>query len=116
MQRAVTLWDGRVLKVEHALQLLLIIDFIFDWARDIYREKVIDSLLSLGQDVSESLLDDTDILTTYGGPSRMELDMLLPDTDEQPQKGEPFEVNNLLCLESRTRDRLGSMDGIPQAP
>ncbi|KAI9766384.1 MAG: hypothetical protein M1839_004916 [Geoglossum umbratile] len=33
----VDLWQGRVDSIDGALQILLIIDYIFDWARDVYR-------------------------------------------------------------------------------
>lgn len=41
------LWTGILSKRTHALQLLLIVDYIADWARDIYRENVITRLEDL---------------------------------------------------------------------
>jgi hypothetical protein len=48
-----------------ALQLLLIIDYIFDWARDMYRESIIRSLRALAVSDSGSLAyHDSDIFST----------------------------------------------------
>ena len=49
----VTLWTGQLNDVESALQLLLIIDYIFDWARDIYRPSLISQLEVLAKEPSE---------------------------------------------------------------
>ncbi|KAK1763845.1 hypothetical protein QBC33DRAFT_548735 [Phialemonium atrogriseum] len=38
------LWNGCVRSPSHALQLLLIVDYIVDWAREIYRGAIINSL------------------------------------------------------------------------
>jgi hypothetical protein len=43
-QEIVTLWTGKLNDVESALQLLLIIDYIFDWARDIYKPSLVSQL------------------------------------------------------------------------
>ncbi|KAK2590949.1 hypothetical protein QQS21_011368 [Conoideocrella luteorostrata] len=40
----VRLWNGDVSFLDDALRLLLIMDFIFDWARDDYRERIICQL------------------------------------------------------------------------
>ncbi|KAJ6035894.1 hypothetical protein N7540_000173 [Penicillium herquei] len=40
----VELWSGNIRHRDAALQLLLIIDYIFDWARDIYRKAILDQL------------------------------------------------------------------------
>lgn len=52
--------------VDDALQLLLIVDYICDWARDIYRESIIQCLRSLAVSNSRSLTYDTDIFSTIG--------------------------------------------------
>lgn len=49
--------------LDNALQLLLIIDYIVDWARDIYREGVAQSLKKLAAHDSRSLAHDTDIFS-----------------------------------------------------
>jgi hypothetical protein len=43
-KRIIQLWQGSVLIEDQALQLLLIIDSIFDWARDIYWQGIIRKL------------------------------------------------------------------------
>ncbi|KFY28868.1 hypothetical protein V493_02719 [Pseudogymnoascus sp. VKM F-4281 (FW-2241)] len=45
----VTLWTGQLNDLESTLQLLLIIDYIFDWARDIYRPSLISQLERLAK-------------------------------------------------------------------
>lgn len=37
-------WTGSILNPDGALQLLLLVDYVFDWARDIYRQSIIGSL------------------------------------------------------------------------
>ena len=41
LQDIVQLWDGCILSKDAALQLLLIVDYIFDWARDVYRPSIL---------------------------------------------------------------------------
>ena len=62
-----TLWSGRVTDPEDALRLLLIMDYVFDWARDVYRKNTIDQLLALAANPTPTLAADTDMLTVAGG-------------------------------------------------
>ncbi|EGU75170.1 hypothetical protein FOXB_14309 [Fusarium oxysporum f. sp. conglutinans Fo5176] len=64
--RVVRLWSGGVDSLDGALQLLLIIDYIADWARDIYREGIARSLQRLAPTDSESLRRDDDIFSMAG--------------------------------------------------
>jgi hypothetical protein len=57
------LWDGRISYAEGALRLLLIIDYIFDWGRDKYREAVLCELRTLAARNVSSLADDSEILS-----------------------------------------------------
>ncbi|RYP00327.1 hypothetical protein DL766_007162 [Monosporascus sp. MC13-8B] len=57
------LWEGSVDSTDDALRLLLIIDYICDWSRDIYRESVVQGLRSLVVGDSRSLAYDTDIFS-----------------------------------------------------
>jgi hypothetical protein len=41
------LWSGTIIGLDDALQLILIVDFILDWARDIYRPNIIRQLKKL---------------------------------------------------------------------
>ncbi|KAH7086507.1 hypothetical protein FB567DRAFT_72542 [Paraphoma chrysanthemicola] len=58
------LWEGSINNHDEALQLILIIDFIVDWARDVYRPSILLQLKALGTaDTSRTLSFslDTDI-------------------------------------------------------
>jgi hypothetical protein len=59
----VDLWDGRIVSKNDALQLLLIVDYIFDWARDNYREAIIGELRTLAATDSSSLAEDSEIFS-----------------------------------------------------
>ena len=66
LQRTIELWSGRLVSRDGALQLLLIIDHIFDWARDVYRCAVLDHLRLLSAaDPSDvlSVANDSDIFS-----------------------------------------------------
>ncbi|KAL4864782.1 hypothetical protein BDV12DRAFT_7645 [Aspergillus spectabilis] len=58
----VNLWSGDIQSEDGSLQLLLIIDYIFDWARDVYRESLLTELRSLA--VNELMGTDPDIFST----------------------------------------------------
>lgn len=50
--------------------MLLIIDYICDWARDKYREAIIQSLRSLAANDTRSLAHDSDIFSTFDPTTR----------------------------------------------
>ncbi|KAL5044206.1 hypothetical protein BDW71DRAFT_209612 [Aspergillus fruticulosus] len=58
----VDLWQGNICRQSSALQLLLIVDYIFDWARDAYRPCVIKELSILA--AREMQPFDPDIFST----------------------------------------------------
>jgi hypothetical protein len=62
-QRIIDLWDGRITSSDGALQLLLIVDYVFDWARDIYREAIICELRHLAANNTTSLGNDSDVFS-----------------------------------------------------
>jgi hypothetical protein len=66
-----------------ALQLLLMVDYVVDWARDVYREDIITSLRSLASgdnDLASTFYPDTDIIST------METEILdLPSAPDEDQ-------------------------------
>lgn len=62
-ERIVDLWDGRIDSADGALQLLLIMDYIFDWARDVYRAAIICELRNLAANDTASLAMDSDIFS-----------------------------------------------------
>ncbi|KAK1753960.1 hypothetical protein QBC47DRAFT_385270 [Echria macrotheca] len=62
-------WAGSILTVDGALQLLLITDYIFDWARDVYREGLLDDLALLSAHpryAARTLVSDSDIMSVRG--------------------------------------------------
>ncbi|KAF5599882.1 hypothetical protein FPANT_2987 [Fusarium pseudoanthophilum] len=65
--RVVRLWKGSLDSLDDTLQLLLIMDYIADWARDIYREGIASSLQKLAVSDSASLAHDEDIYSRSGG-------------------------------------------------
>ena len=61
------LWSGVLLSKDAALQLLLIIDHIFDWARDSYRPAILRHLRSLGSNDANdtmSISNDSDVFSS----------------------------------------------------
>ncbi|PMD63792.1 uncharacterized protein K444DRAFT_584149, partial [Hyaloscypha bicolor E] len=100
-QEIVTLWTGQLNDVESALQFLLIIDYIFDWARDIYKPSLISQLNMLASEPSEnhghihddlsSRIDtDSDILSLRGPKQPKTIEVLGAslenDTDMVPDE------------------------------
>ncbi|KAI9148924.1 mannitol 1-phosphate dehydrogenase [Paramyrothecium foliicola] len=57
--RVIDVWRGCIKTRDGALQLLLLVDYIFDWARDIYRSDIIQALKSVayGNDETASITD-----------------------------------------------------------
>ncbi|KAB8200756.1 hypothetical protein BDV34DRAFT_232037 [Aspergillus parasiticus] len=56
------LWKGDICEQSGALRLLLIVDYIFDWARDVYRKSILDELNVLAAE--EMRFNDPDIFST----------------------------------------------------
>ncbi|GCB27320.1 hypothetical protein AAWM_10205 [Aspergillus awamori] len=61
------LWSGSLLHKDNALQLLLIVDYIMDWARDIYRVAILKQLQSLitGQAIDEISIVDSEVFSMH---------------------------------------------------
>lgn len=61
------MWEGDIRSHDKALQLLLIVDYVFDWARDIYRPAVLCDLNLLSHRVGKkdtaSTTTDSDIIS-----------------------------------------------------
>jgi hypothetical protein len=67
VQRVVDIWRGSILSRDGALQLLLLVDYIFDWARDVYRDDIIKELRVLAtgdNDAASVFYADSDIHST----------------------------------------------------
>jgi hypothetical protein len=63
----VELWRGSISTRNGALQLLLLVDYVFDWARDVYRDYIIQELRTLASgenDAASIVYSDTDIYST----------------------------------------------------
>ena len=62
------LWNGSLLLKDDALQLILIVDYILDWARDIYRPSILKQLKSIttGRSFDQVSLTDSDIFSIRG--------------------------------------------------
>ena len=97
-QVIVRVWEGNVTRKVKALQLLLAIDFIYDWARDVYHENLIAWLESARPDTAK-LKDcerDNDILSrslnfsdepleqVSRHPVICDRDLISPDLDTYP--------------------------------
>ncbi|KAG5744247.1 hypothetical protein H9Q70_013048 [Fusarium xylarioides] len=101
--RVVRLWSGEVDSLDNALRLLLIIDYIADWARDIYREGIARSLYKLASSDSTSLAQDEDIFSLAGNVA--DWISANPDGDD-PGKCAAYEdpLHELDCKEGVLRD------------
>ncbi|KAH7383189.1 hypothetical protein BKA66DRAFT_609113 [Pyrenochaeta sp. MPI-SDFR-AT-0127] len=65
----VLLWEGSITSNDQALQLVLIVDYIVDWARDIYRPSIMRQLMSVADKGSRStytIIEEPDILSIHG--------------------------------------------------
>ncbi|RYP66853.1 hypothetical protein DL771_007575 [Monosporascus sp. 5C6A] len=65
--KIIEVWRGSIATQDGALQLLLLVDYVFDWARDVYREDILRKLRSLASgdnDAASVLYSDTDIFST----------------------------------------------------
>ncbi|KAH0829784.1 hypothetical protein FOPE_10126 [Fonsecaea pedrosoi] len=95
--RILQLWRGDITEENEALRLLLILDYVFDWARDIYRRDIISGLLSLAPNASESLIADTDVGSTYDRFDHFrDVDYDEPAIGNDVGQTEPFGVPHLL--------------------
>ncbi|KAF4995714.1 hypothetical protein FDECE_12707 [Fusarium decemcellulare] len=84
--KVVQVWGGSITSPNGALQLLLLIDYIFDWARDLYREDIIQHLrlLASGEnDAATVLYADTDIFSTR---QPIETDLIADETEDDVLK------------------------------
>lgn len=61
------MWHGCITSRDGALQLLLLVDYLFDWARDKYREDTVGALRTVARgesDAASIIYPDTDIFST----------------------------------------------------
>lgn len=79
----VDVWRGSILTHDGSLQLLLLVDYIFDWARDNYREDIIRLLKRLASSGNEtaSIYADTAIYSTRA-------ESAFPNADQELERQE----------------------------
>ncbi|EXJ75981.1 uncharacterized protein A1O5_00489 [Cladophialophora psammophila CBS 110553] len=109
VQQIVHLWSGNIAETEHALRLLLIVDYICDWARKVYRVSVIEQLLHIAHDPTPSLGAETGYSTlsdTYSWDQRVDnyvlgRDQELEENYLRPSKTEITVAQVLELLDSQ---------------
>ena len=106
-QRIVDLWNGRIISTDGALQLLLIVDYIFDWARDIYREAIVEELRSLAATNSTSLGNDSNVFSL---DDRIAFLPELPPTQELSEDEDNDSTNPNQITEISNQDYLRAFD------
>ncbi|KAF1849717.1 uncharacterized protein K460DRAFT_399830 [Cucurbitaria berberidis CBS 394.84] len=86
-RRIYDLWQGTIQSQDGALQLLLIVDFIWSWARDIYRPTVRNLLLDMVKSFRDSSPASTDrfrqsvSLSSAASPTPTNLDLEVMQVD-----------------------------------
>jgi hypothetical protein len=68
-KRIIRLWSGCITGLDDAYQLILIVDYILDWARDIYRPNILRQLGKLSTQDSDdtvTLRNDSDVYSLQG--------------------------------------------------
>jgi hypothetical protein len=102
LQHIIDIWGGRITRLDDALRLLLIVDYIFDWARDLYRPTILHDLKTAVGCDSASLAKDSDIMSVMNevrsslNQPQYEDDSVLEVRNEQ-ESGIP---QSLLALDS----------------
>ena len=93
------MWQGCLDTLDGALQILLLVDYIFDWARDLYRPGVIGLLKSLSKGPSD---DNATVSTDSAIPSiRHSIPPSLDGLDAATDLAENIEIRNWLAEVSK---------------
>lgn len=110
LQDIVHLWDGCIMDRDDALQLLLIVDYVFDWARDVYRPLILRQLKSLTTDKpydQVSMVSDSDIfslrekIASWIQPPPSTIDQLNTDEDSTIPSTELGALRSALSVDLR---------------
>jgi hypothetical protein len=104
-QRIIDLWHGTILSQDRALQLLLIIDYICDWARDVYRFNVLRCLA--GGDVSMRDFTPADTINSlpfYESTVPPSSPTATTPTPSSPEISEPIDLTSDLQHDSEMHD------------
>ncbi len=96
-QKILHIWSGCITFPDDALQLLLIMDYIFDWARDIYRPSILRQIRALSTDHVALNDHDSDIFS---------LKDVIPSWIPDPEV--PCDDLNLVELDSSFNDDTSS--------
>ena len=87
MQKVVDVWSGSIQTYDGALQLLLLVDYVFDWARDSYRLDILQELKTIASGdndaASSAYYSDPDV------PSMRRVEVLPDDTSAD--EGEEYQ-------------------------
>ena len=67
-QHVLPMWQGCIESVDHALQLLLIVDYIIDWGREIYRKAIINSLFRASELEAKPMIHSTRTSRRFNKP------------------------------------------------
>ncbi|KAF4631105.1 hypothetical protein G7Y89_g7026 [Cudoniella acicularis] len=123
--RVIDAWCGSILTQDEALQLLLLVDYIFDWARDVYREDIIKELrvLASGENGNASTMyTDSDIYSTRHIDSMHQPDEANGNLDEFKQiplrkklfpPSTPLQQVLLMAIMRKAKKLCVDDDGIP---
>lgn len=77
VQRVIDLWHGCMLSLDNALQILLIADYICDWARDIFRPNILRCLSG-----RYDIMRDETPFSSYQGDSNFSFPTTAPTYDQ----------------------------------
>lgn len=90
-QNMVTVWTGCITNRDDALQLFLIVDYMSDWARDVYRTAIIRELRVLAAPDTDlaTVFTDTDIFSSGHVVLNPSLVTGLEDPDAVPEQNYP---------------------------
>ncbi|KXG51272.1 uncharacterized protein PGRI_095330 [Penicillium griseofulvum] len=105
----VDLWSGNIRSKNGALQLLLIMDYIFDWARDVYRPAILGELNTISTgDISTT---DTNVFSTISRTRSISNWLNQSQATPAPTIQAPIasvhpslEYLNIICPEGAIRD------------
>ncbi|KAF9888240.1 hypothetical protein FE257_008809 [Aspergillus nanangensis] len=116
--KVIQLWHGTILRHDCALQLYLIIDFIYDWAVEVYREEILHCLspgqvTALGDDRSaEGTIQQVNELYYNNAPS-MIVDgsgVCLNEQHDLPPSSDPTLRADVISLSSESSGDMEMMD------
>lgn len=102
------LWEAEITDTNGAIQLLLIVDYICDWARSVHREAIIRELQKLAPPLSDNVSDLSSLARLSGQTYRR---YRVRDGSSQTQRGSqhlqnPSTVSNIQSSSPQAQERL----------